>query len=201
MDEPRHDFLARARLAGDQHGGVSRRDLRRLAQHVAPFSGLADDLQVRGCLETIDASLHARVDTRCAVVIDVRRDLAEPAAGCTEPEVVRDPTRERHVRAVERQRPLRPERYAHQRLGRAGRHSQHRAVAGRDQPLRPMRGRGCAKRRSPQIVDDHLVDFGRRHVGHVRSRRVHGGSPPLIEARHAQGIVRQHLAHDRGESW
>ena len=23
--------------------------------------------------------------------------------------------------------------------------------------------------------------------------------PPLIEARHAQGIVRQHLAHDRGE--
>ena len=25
------------------------------------------------------------------------------------------------------------------------------------------------------------------------------GSPPLIEARHAQGIVRQHLAHNRGE--
>ena len=27
------------------------------------------------------------------------------------------------------------------------------------------------------------------------------GSPALIEARHAQGIVRQHLAHDRGEPW
>ena len=62
MDEPRHDFLAGARLAGDEHGRVRRGDLRRLAQHLAPFGGLADDLQVRGRPETVDASLDARVD-------------------------------------------------------------------------------------------------------------------------------------------
>ena len=71
MDEPRHDFLAGARLAGNQHGGVRRGDLRRLAQHLAPFSGLADDLQVRGRLQTVDASLHARVDALRALVIDL----------------------------------------------------------------------------------------------------------------------------------
>ena len=27
------------------------------------------------------------------------------------------------------------------------------------------------------------------------------GLPASIEARHAQGVVRQHLAHDRGEPW
>ena len=50
-----------------------------------------------------------------------------------------------------------------------------------------------------QITDDHLVCFGRHHVWHVGSRRVDDRLPALIEARHAQGIVRQHLAHDRGE--
>ena len=53
----------------------------------------------------------------------------------------------------------------------------------------------------PQIIDDQLVGFGRRHVWHVGGRRVHDRSPALIEARHPQGIVRQHLAHDRGEPW
>ena len=133
------------------------------------------------------------------LVVDLMHDLAELAAACSEAEVVRDPARERHVRAIERQRPLRPERHAHQRLRRASRHSQDRAVAGADQPLRPVRGRGCAKRPGPQIIDDHVLDFGRHHVRHVGGRRVHDGSPPLIEARHAQGIVRQHLADDRGE--
>ena len=103
-------------------------------------------------------------------------DSAELAATGSEAEVVGDPTRERHVRAVERQRPLRPERHAHQGLRRAGRHSQDRAVAGADQPLRPVRGRGCAKRPG-EIVDDHVVDVGRHHVWHVGGRRVHDGSP------------------------
>ena len=51
------------------------------------------------------------------------------------------------------------------------------------------------------IIDDHVLALERQHVGHVGGRRVHDGSPGLIEARHAQGIVRQHLAHDRGEPW
>ena len=73
MDEPRHDLLAGARLAGNQHGGVGWGDLRRLAQHAAPFGGLADDLQVRGRSETVDASLHAGVEPVGAVVIDLTR--------------------------------------------------------------------------------------------------------------------------------
>ena len=67
MDEPRHDFLASARLPGDEHGGVRRGDLRRLAQHLAPFDGSANDLQVCGRLQTIDPLLHAGVDAMRAI--------------------------------------------------------------------------------------------------------------------------------------
>ena len=201
MDEARHDFLAGARLAGNQHGRVRRGDLRRLAQHVAPFGGLADDLQVRARRQAIDGSLHARVDPLRPLVVDLIDDFALLAPACSEAEVVRDPPRERHVRAIERQRLLRPERHAHQRLWRASRQSQDRAVADADQPLRRVRARGCAKRPGAQIIDDHVLAFGRHHVRHVGGRRTHDSSRARIEARHPQGIVRQHLAHDRGEPW
>ena len=196
MDEACDDFLAGARLASNQHGRVGRGDLRRLAQHVTPFDGLADDPQVGGRLQTVDASLHAGVDPLRAILVHLRRDLGDLAATDSEAEVVRDPASERHVRAIERQRPLRPERNADHRLRRAGRHAESRTVAGADQPLRPVRG-GCAHGFAPQVVDDQFVAFGHRHVGHIAGRRVHDHLPSLIEARHAQRIVGQHLARDR----
>ena len=115
--------------------------------------------------------------------------------------MVRDPSRQRHVRAIEGQRPLRPERDADQRV--RGRRSTPPGPSGsRRRPAAPSpAGRRCPCHAAPQIVDDQLVDVGRRHVWHVGGRRVHDASPPLIEARHPQGIVRQHLAHDRGEAW
>jgi hypothetical protein len=70
--------------------------------------------------ETIDASLHARVDCLRAVVIGLVRRSSQFPALCPESEVVRDPPGERYVRAIERQRPLRPERHAHHRFRRAG---------------------------------------------------------------------------------
>ena len=122
MDEPRHDLLACARLAGNQHGGVRRGDLRRLVQHLAPFSGLAHDVQVRPRCHAIDGSLHGHVDPPRPLVVDLMDCFAPLAPVCSEAEVVRDPTRERHMRVIERHRPLRPERYAHKRLRRASRH-------------------------------------------------------------------------------
>jgi hypothetical protein len=120
---------------------------------------------------------------------------------CTASEVIREPTRERTC--VRLNASGRFDQNATRTSGsrRAGRHSEHRAVAGADQPLRRVRNRGCAKRSGAQIIDDHVLAFGRHHVWDVGGRRVHDRSPPLVEAGHAQRIVRQHLAHDHGEPW
>ena len=97
MDEPRHDLLAGARRAGDQHGRLHRGDLRRLAQHPPPFGGLADDVQLRGGLQPVDPALDAEVDPLRTGVIDVC-DAGGFAAADREAEVVGDPSRERQVR-------------------------------------------------------------------------------------------------------
>ena len=199
MDEPRDDFLAGARLAGHQHRRVRRGDLRRLAQHLAPFDGLADDPQVGGRLQTVDASLHAGVDPLRTVVVHLRRDVADLAATDGEAEVVRDPASERHVCAIERQRPLRPERNAHHRLWRAGRHAESRTVAGADQPLRRVRGAVRPRVLAPQIVDDQSSRSDTVMSGTSPVDAFTTSLPSLIEARHAQRIVRQHLARDRRE--
>ena len=91
MDEPRHDFLAGARRAGDQHGRVRRGDLRRLAQHAAPFDTLADDAQVGARRQLIDPSLRVRVGPLRTRVIGLVRRSSECPALCPESEVVRDP--------------------------------------------------------------------------------------------------------------
>ena len=71
MDEPRDDFLAGARLAGNEHGGVGRGDLRRLAQHPAPFDRLADDAQVGARRRMVEPSRHGGVDTLGTIVVDL----------------------------------------------------------------------------------------------------------------------------------
>ena len=148
MDEPRDDFLAGAGLAGHQHGRIGRGDLRRLAQHLAPFGRLSDDPQA-GRPPSDGRRLAVRpTSTRCArASVDVMGDRPTAPTGC-ETEVVCNPSRDWHVRAVERQRSLRPERDPHQRFGIAGRHPQDRAVAGADQPLGRVRVVGCPSPRS-----------------------------------------------------
>ena len=82
MDEPRHDFLAGARLAGHQHGRVRRGDLRRLAQHPAPFDGLADDPQ-RGRPPSTGRRLAARrVDPLRTGVVDLMGRPCRACRGC-----------------------------------------------------------------------------------------------------------------------
>ena len=62
MNEPCHDLLAGARLTRNEHGGVSRGDLRRLSQHLGPLGGLTRDLKVSGRFQTVDAVRWAYVD-------------------------------------------------------------------------------------------------------------------------------------------
>ena len=71
MDEPRDDFLAGARFAGNEHGGIGRGDLRRVAQHPAPFDRLADDAQVGARRRMVEHSRHGGVDTLGTIVVDV----------------------------------------------------------------------------------------------------------------------------------
>ena len=75
MDEPRDDFLAGARFAGNEHGGIRRGDLRRVAQHPAPFDRLADDAQVGARRRMVETSRHDGVDTLGTIVVEfvVRR--------------------------------------------------------------------------------------------------------------------------------
>ena len=47
VDEPRDHFLARAGLAGHQHGRIGLRDVGRLVQHLEPFGRLSDDRACR----------------------------------------------------------------------------------------------------------------------------------------------------------
>ena len=58
MDEPRDDFLAGARFAGNEHGGISRGDPRCVAQHPAPFDRLADDAQVGARRRMVEHARH-----------------------------------------------------------------------------------------------------------------------------------------------
>ena len=71
MDEPRDDFLAGARFAGNEHGGISRGDLRCVAQHPAPFDRLADDAQVGARRRMVEHSRHDGVDTLGTIVVDL----------------------------------------------------------------------------------------------------------------------------------
>ena len=68
MHRPGHEFLAGARLAGNQDGGISRGDLRCVAQHPAPFDRLADDAQVSACRRMVENSRHDGVDTLGTIV-------------------------------------------------------------------------------------------------------------------------------------
>ena len=55
---------------------------------------------VRPRRHAFDGSLHGRVDPLPPVVVDLRDRLPAVPALCPEAEVVRDPTRERHVRGL-----------------------------------------------------------------------------------------------------
>ena len=71
MDEPRDDFLAGARFAGNEHGGIRRGDLRGVAQHPAPFNRLADDPQVGARRRMVESSRPGGVDSLHTIVVDV----------------------------------------------------------------------------------------------------------------------------------
>ena len=146
MDEARHDLLAGPGLAGDQDGGVGGGDLRGLAQHLAPLRGLADDSQAG--LHSLEAARHDRAHAVHALRLRRMDRSSEVSARCAEAEVVRDPARERHLRAIERQGPLRPERKADQRLRRA--RSTRRGRSGtRRRPAPPRGARPRARRAVP----------------------------------------------------
>src|SRR6185295_10109133 len=67
MEKARDDFLARARLAEQQHGRLGRRDLRGLRQHLVPRRRLADDAAVAGpFVELVAERADARLEPRCA---------------------------------------------------------------------------------------------------------------------------------------
>ncbi len=96
MDEPRDDFLAGAGLAGEQHGRVGRRDLRRLLQHVAPFRGFADDADLSPGFELLGEQLHPRFEPLGAGLrlggLSCRFD--ELLVRDRERDVIRDPARQ-----------------------------------------------------------------------------------------------------------
>ena len=71
MDEPRDDFLAGARFAGNEHGGIGRGDPRGVAQHPAPFDRLADGSQVGARRRMVEHSRPDGVDTPGPIVVDL----------------------------------------------------------------------------------------------------------------------------------
>ena len=81
MDESRHDFLAGARLAGNQDGGVRRGDQGRLAQHIHHS---ADSPTTCRCVAAFTRStprLPARIPAMCALAINVMSRAVELAVG------------------------------------------------------------------------------------------------------------------------
>jgi hypothetical protein len=77
VNEPRDHFFAGARLAGQQHGRVGRRDLRCPLQHLAPLARLAGDVAVRVQLHGLGQHLDARFELfgACACLGELLRRL------------------------------------------------------------------------------------------------------------------------------
>ena len=105
VDEPRHDFLAGARLAGQQHRGFGLRDARGLRQHVLPLLRVADDaplaaarLELAG--ERGDLRLEPR--RRLARLGIAARRLGQPLVRQRQRQVVGHAPREVDVVVAER---------------------------------------------------------------------------------------------------
>ena len=110
VDEARDDFLAGARLAGQQHRRFGLRDARRLREHVLPLLRLPDDAPLTGArLELAGQRGDLRLEPRgrLARLGVAARRLGQPLVRQRQREVVGHAPREVDVVLAERDRSAR----------------------------------------------------------------------------------------------
>ena len=195
MDEPRDHFLACTRLAGNQDGRVRRGHLRRLAQHAAPFHGLADHSGVRAVAERVRGISHARVEfPRPGTAIRSRACRGRQLfVRHGDSDVVDDAASQREMGAVVRIGVLRPESQAEHQVARRGCSRQQRPVTTRRQLRRTA---PAAKVVGCQVSDDDVL--GKRPLERIRLQIIQAGSRRLddelavpTDEAHSQRVVRE----------
>ena len=141
------DFLAGARLAGEQHGRLGLRHARRLRQHVLPLARMADDAAMPGPrLELARQRGHLRLEPRrrLARLGVAPRRFGQPLMRQRQRQVIRHAPREVDVVVGERFRlPRQEEERAEDVAAERHRHAQRRPHA-----ERPNSGRARCRARS-----------------------------------------------------
>ena len=208
VNEARDDFLAGARLAGEEHRGFRLRDARRVRQDVLPLRRMADHAALAGArLELAGQRGDLRLELRRRLarggVAAVR--LGQPLVRERQRQQVRHAAREAEVRLAEARRLARQEEERSEDAGaERHRHAQRRPHA--------QRARTCGPRTLPGAISDVVswTTYGsrwrsarsfsvqdrrrpERRVVHLRAgHRVHAERLAVVgPRRQRQDVVRQ----------
>ena len=137
---PRHQFLAGARLALDQHVGIGGGDLADLAEQVLHRCAVADDADVALCRVAWGAAIAtARLSEGCGALLMILKDARHGLQHFVVVEGLGDVVHRAHLHGVHRRA----------QAGVAG-HDQHRCAFGQFDQF----GAGCAGQ--SQVADDEV---------------------------------------------